>query len=156
MVELTSLQIYKQNYNRRPEVKLKKQQYGQRPDVKLRKKEYGKKYWNQQEVKQRQKERSITLRAIIINHYSSGKRECACCGESILRFLTIDHINNDGNEQRKKIHPGGSRFYSWIINNNFPDGFQVLCLNCNLGKSHNNGVCIHKELKDDSSWEHEL
>lgn len=36
------------------------------------------------------------------------------------------------------------RLFRWIIENNFPEGFQVLCYNCNLGRAHCGGVCPHK------------
>ena len=29
--------------------------------------------------------------------------KCNCCGEKNIKFLTIDHINNDGAEHKKKI-----------------------------------------------------
>ena len=71
--------------------------------------------------------------------------KCACCGESELDFLTIDHIYNDGNEHRKKFNIGpGKETYRWLRRNDYPDGFQVLCFNCNLGKRINKGICPHK------------
>jgi hypothetical protein len=27
--------------------------------------------------------------------------------------------------------------------NNYPEGFQILCMNCQFGKRMNNGVCPH-------------
>ena len=33
--------------------------------------------------------------------------------------------------------------YIWLKNNNFPEGFQVLCFNCNCGKARNKGICPH-------------
>lgn len=75
-----------------------------------------------------------------------GGYECACCGETQKEFLSIDHIRNDGYEMFKKgIHPRGTGFYIWLCKNNFPEGFQVLCMNCQFGKKHNNGVCPHME-----------
>ena len=38
------------------------------------------------------------LRADAIEAYGS---KCSCCGESESRFLTFDHINNDGAEHRR-------------------------------------------------------
>jgi hypothetical protein len=70
---------------------------------------------------------------------------CKCCGETIMDFLTIDHINNNGYEHRKKIG-GGSKFYYWLRKNKYPKGYRVLCMNCNFGRRttgncpHNNGV----------------
>lgn len=75
-----------------------------------------------------------------------GGAFCACCGESEPRFLTLDHIANDGAEHRKAVRASGpAHMYTWLIKNNFPPGFQVLCWNCNLGKHFNHGVCPHQE-----------
>lgn len=73
-----------------------------------------------------------------------GGYVCACCGETEPLFLTIDHIHNDGASHRKSINGGGTRLYDWLRARNYPDGFQVLCLNCNMGKHRNGGVCPHK------------
>ncbi len=87
------------------------------------------------------------LKIKLLEHYGS---KCACCGEENIKFLTLDHINNDGAEHRRRVcgkNIGSStNIYRWVINNNFPDGFQILCYNCNLGRAHNNGICPHKEI----------
>jgi hypothetical protein len=65
-----------------------------------------------------------------------GGYKCKFCGETKKEFLTIDHINDDGARHRReiaKIRPK-TYFYKWLWENNFPDGFQVLCRNCNWGK----------------------
>lgn len=80
------------------------------------------------------------LKLKIIEYYSKGKNCCECCGEKQRLFLTVDHINNDG--FKDKI--SGHYLYIWILKNNFPDGFQIYCMNCNLGKHLNHGVCPHK------------
>jgi len=73
--------------------------------------------------------------------------KCVCCGESELDFLTIDHINGDGNQQRKDIR-SGKGFYIWLRDNNYPKkNFQILCRNCNYGKYINNGICPHQTVK---------
>lgn len=74
----------------------------------------------------------------VMDHYGGC---CSCCGEKILDFLAIDHINNDGASHRKKekLSTGWHTYY-WIIKNNYPEGFQVLCHNCNWAK-HLHGVC---------------
>ena len=81
---------------------------------------------------------SVSIREKILDHYG---RFCACCGETELKFLTIDHINNDGATHRKKVGHGAG-FYRWLINNNFPEGFQTLCWNCNCGRRL--GPCPHE------------
>ena len=69
---------------------------------------------------------------------------CSCCGEKEPTFLSIDHVNNDGNEQREKIGQSPQRLYAWLRRNGYPDGYQVLCMNCNVGKHRNGGVCPHQ------------
>jgi hypothetical protein len=86
----------------------------------------------------------------VVQHYG-GK--CACCGETELLFLTMDHINNDGAKHRREMSDGkrtssgrevGSQIYFWLRKNNFPTGFQILCWNCNCGRNLNGGVCPHR------------
>ena len=82
---------------------------------------------------------------IVLNHYGAF---CACCGETELKFLSVDHINNDGYARRKSgEHASGQPLIGQIIRDNFPDIFQILCMNCNHGKSRNDGVCPHKSRK---------
>jgi hypothetical protein len=70
---------------------------------------------------------------------------CNCCKETEKSMLCLDHINNDGYEHRKQIGSrGGIGIYIWIVKNNFPDGFQILCYNCNQSKRINGGTCAHK------------
>lgn len=86
------------------------------------------------------------LRAEVFAAYGD---ECRCCGETEPMFLSIDHIDNDGAEMRASgVHGGGgSQFYQWLRKNGFPTGFQVLCLNCNIGKHRNGGICPHQSGK---------
>jgi hypothetical protein len=73
---------------------------------------------------------------------------CACCGESELSFLQIDHINGGGRKHRKEIKSwGGANFYRWLEKRGFPEGYQVLCANCNSAKSLLS-ECPHKNTTD--------
>ena len=72
-----------------------------------------------------------------------GGYKCNCCGETEPLFLTIDHVNNDGNKHRKKFQSTGDGLYKWLKQNGYPEGFQVLCMNCNHGKRRNGGICPH-------------
>ena len=65
-------------------------------------------------------------------HYSNGEMCCNKCRFNNIKALEIDHINNNGCEHRKEIK--GGHIYKWLIKNNFPDGFQVLCATCNALK----------------------
>lgn len=83
----------------------------------------------------------------IMHHYGNGDLKCACCGETEIGFLTLDHINNNGAEHRRIVMNGksttGPRFYLWLKRNNYPPGFQVLCYNCNCSKGKY-GKCAHR------------
>jgi hypothetical protein len=94
-------------------------------------------------------ERSILERRAIKDkvYEAYGGYVCNCCGESEPSFLSIDHVNNDGAAQRKEIGSGGERIYKWLVKNNFPEGYQVLCMNCQWGRRKNNGICPHKLVK---------
>ena len=47
--------------------------------------------------------------------------------------LCLDHINPCGIVRRRK-QGVGSNLYRWIIRNDFPPEFQILCANCNMKK----------------------
>jgi hypothetical protein len=84
------------------------------------------------------------LRHDVLVHYSGGLPTCSCCGEKHDEFLSIDHINGGGTDHRRMI--GSSRtIYHWLVNNDFPPGFQVLCMNCNFAKGRAYGNCPHKK-----------
>jgi len=70
------------------------------------------------------------LRAAVLDHYGSS---CACCGST--DYLSIDHVNGDGEEHRKQVGiRTGTKTYRWLVRNNFPEGFQTLCAACNASK----------------------
>jgi hypothetical protein len=88
------------------------------------------------------------LKIDTFSYYSNGTPKCACCGEDIIEFLTIDHINGfreslDYKEYNKHKH--GTSLYSWLKRNKYPEGYQVLCFNCNSAKGHH-GICPHTKI----------
>lgn len=88
-----------------------------------------------------QKQRRKMLKVRVIDHYSNGTMKCACCGEKHLEFLTIDHIAGGGNKHRKSIKQ--TNFYAWLVRNEYPEGYRVLCMNCNWSRKY--GACPHEE-----------
>lgn len=84
----------------------------------------------------------------IIGHYSNNKFECEWCKVKDMRVLSIDHINGGGNRHRKNEGKNGNfDFYGWLVKNNFPEGFRVLCMNCQwIAKhdKHDNGKWINE------------
>ncbi len=61
----------------------------------------------------------------------------------ILVCLTLDHIHNNGGEERRNGLYGGERMYRRLAREGYPEGFQVLCYNCNIAKWRL-GVCPHQ------------
>jgi hypothetical protein len=77
----------------------------------------------------------LKIKERIMRHYSGGSAFCGYCGYDDMRALTIDHIDGTGSEHRRQIKTkGGGDFFLWLKRNNFPDGFQVLCMCCNFIK----------------------
>lgn len=89
----------------------------------------------------------LKMRLETFEHY--GGAYCRCCGEGQLVFLELDHINGGGGKHRREIDPegkiGGNGFFWYLKKNGWPEGFQVLCRNCNWAKSH--GGCPHQKDK---------
>jgi hypothetical protein len=78
--------------------------------------------------------------------------KCACCGEDDHRFLSLDHVGNDGNKHREefKCH----QIYRVAKREGYPPKYQVLCYNCNFGKSTNGGICPHQSgITKERAWQ---
>lgn len=82
-----------------------------------------------------------TIKDAVFEAY--GGYICSCCGEDIKAFLSIDHIDGGGKKHREDIKVD---FYSWLKRNNYPSGYQVLCMNCQFGRK-NCGVCPHQTMR---------
>lgn len=90
------------------------------------------------------RERKWVRKMACLRHYGGAPPKCGCCGESDPIFLAIDHLGGSGNQHRKEIgSKGGASFYNWLIRNGFPQGFGVLCHNCNMATAIL-GYCPHK------------
>ena len=88
--------------------------------------------------KKRVKSHKDRLKIEIFSYYSP-ELVCQKCGFNDIRALSIDHIKGGGNEHRKQLKRGaGASFYEWLKANNFPEGFQVLCMNCQIIKRADN------------------
>ena len=77
-----------------------------------------------------------------------GGYVCNCCGVTEPKFLSVDHVHNDGAAHRRQEGiKTGEQLHRWLKRNNYPSGFQILCMNCQWGKRNNNGVCPHQSSK---------
>ena len=68
------------------------------------------------------------IRCEALAHYGG---RCACCGEDREIFLCIDHIAGDGGQQNKELRKALART---LMVAGWPDGYQILCFNCNVAK----------------------
>lgn len=99
---------------------------------------------NRETIKQKNIRKYYELKKWIFDYYGYI---CNCCGEDNPKFLTIDHVNNDGYLHRDK----GSRLYSTIkkdIENGGADRYQIYCYNCNCAKRLNGGICPHMDIRE--------
>jgi len=133
---------YMKEYMQRPKVKTYYEEYNQRSEVKKRIRDYYRDYDQRPEVKKRRnesrREHNIILRSQFLEMYGGI---CMCCGEKDIRFLTLDHVNGDGADDRRE------RSRAAILREALSDlnteKYQILCYNCNMGKAINDGVCPH-------------
>jgi hypothetical protein len=142
--------------NNTPEGKEKQRAYNAKPESLKRRTDYSKKPY----VRLKVRKLSAELRLTVLQYYSKQLSNsnipcCRCCGESEMEFLAIDHIagKRQMDSETELIKLGytskltGKGLSSWIIKNNFPEGFQILCHNCNFakGKKGNNNTCPHEK-----------
>ena len=81
---------------------------------------------------------------------------CACCKETELAFLAVDHKNGGGNAHRRKLFGtlgSGGRMHLWVLREIKRVGlrrvrqqFRVLCFNCNQAFA-SLGYCPHKLVR---------
>ena len=83
----------------------------------------------------------------VLTHYGNGKLACVKCGYQDIRALSIDHINGDGKEHREQVGGGGFTMYAWLLRNNYPDGYQTYCMNCQFVKKHKEDLPRREMLK---------
>ncbi len=77
-----------------------------------------KKYWDR-------------LRKKIYLHYGN---KCKTCGIEDRDVFTIDHVLNNGKEERK-IFKCTQAVFMKIVREGYPDSYQLLCRNCNWKKN---------------------
>ena len=145
----------KKKYNARPEVKARQQNPERMAKAKMIR--------NKPENLTSAKNDRNTNRLKILKHYSKRLSNsnipcCNCCGENFhVDFLAIDHIRGskqmDLEPELVKLKYSSKlrnqNLHRWIILNNFPNGFQILCTNCNFAKGmkKNNNKCPHETNK---------
>jgi hypothetical protein len=96
-------------------------------------------YHDREKLAVQMKTYSQGLKAAVIAKYG-GK--CACCGETRLEFLVIDHINGGGREERR-LWRNISTYRKRLLDDPLRDDLRVLCHNCNAAFAYY-GFCPHQ------------
>ena len=153
-------------YRDRPENKAKKKERAQSPEYKAVTKKNHERPENVAKSKERQKRPENKAkkkntrddrRLKILQYYSKDLSKsdipcCNCCGLNVhMDFLDIDHIAGknqmDSESELTKLGYSsklkGMTLHKFLIDNDFPKGFQILCKNCNVAKGmkRNNNKC---------------
>jgi hypothetical protein len=70
------------------------------------------------------------IKRSVFAHYDT---KCSWPGCNITDedMLQIDHIDGGGRKHYEEMGGGGGRLYRWLLENNFPAGFRILCANHN-------------------------
>jgi hypothetical protein len=87
--------------------------------------------------------RSIKFGAVRAKVFAAYGEVCVCCGTS--EGLQMDRI--DGDVSAHGGHRSGVWFYQWLIDNDFPDGWQVLCGPCNFSKGTGTACRLDHDLR---------
>jgi hypothetical protein len=56
--------------------------------------------------------------------------------------MSLDHIGGGGGKHRAAIGRSGLTYLQWLRTNHYPEGYRVLCFNCNQSIGHR-GFCPH-------------
>ncbi len=89
------------------------------------------------------KKKRLENRLACLKHYSNGAMKCAVCDWTDIRALSIDHINGGGQKHLREI---GGHIEDWLVKNNFPEGYQILCMNHQFIKRHENNEVKRNDL----------
>lgn len=120
--------------------------------------EYSRKYYElnrEQEIIRKVRgnaRRYRRLRLEALQHYGGTEPQCACCGEWHLSFLALDHIGGGGSAHRRELNARSLNIWEFLRRENYPDGYRVLCHNCN-GSIGYYGICPHEEERAAASAE---
>ena len=84
------------------------------------------------------RERGIQAKLEVLSHYGpEGSLRCSWSGCTVddVDVLTLDHVNDDGNKERRASkRSAGIIFYVHLRAQGYPTGFQTLCCNHQMKK----------------------
>ena len=86
------------------------------------------------ERNKRQRERNYRVKKEVLSYYSGGQPCCARCQNEDIDVLCLDHMAGGGTKERLSTGHWGVRLHYYLRRCGYPEGYQVLCANCNLKK----------------------
>uniref|UniRef100_A0A6M3IQR9 Uncharacterized protein n=2 Tax=viral metagenome TaxID=1070528 RepID=A0A6M3IQR9_9ZZZZ len=89
---------------------------------------------NKEHINKKAKEQIKRIKLEVFSYYSKGEPKCTHCGITELDVLCLDHIDGGGTKDRLFNNHHGSNLHYFLKRTGYPEGFQVLCANCNLRK----------------------
>lgn len=102
-------------------------------------KKYLKDYQKLSSTKERRARQHRQLRERAFAGYGG---RCVCCKENRFEFLALDHVNGGGRKDRETRST--QQIARFVVKNNHPDEFRVLCHNCNSAVGWY-GTCPHQQ-----------
>ena len=87
---------------------------------------------NKEAVNERFRQQRLRVKKAVFEAYGGFK--CAGCGELDQLVLTLDHINQDGANHKMACGKryAGHHLYRKLLADGLPDGYRVLCANCQI------------------------
>ena len=82
----------------------------------------------------------LKLKLDVLGAYGNGRVACVRCGFDDIRALSLDHISGGGNAHRHENNGrfSGQKLYVYLRQNDYPLGYQTLCMNCQWIKRSEN------------------
>ncbi len=148
------MKAYNKVYSKKLEVKEKAKIYNKKRNQIPKVIAYHKRYTkdNTKKLNQKQRFRNEDNRFEVCLTYSKRHSNsdipcCRCCGENKdIRFLAIDHIQGRRNLPKNEAGLVADKLILFLKKNNYPEGYQVLCHNCNSAKGHSkDNKCPHEK-----------
>ena len=102
---------------------------------------------NREKINAYNAKRRMSAKYKILDRYG---KSCVICGFDDIRALQLDHIENNGAQERKSLGGqkiSGANFYLYLIKQGLPDGYQTLCANCNNIKQWNLTKAVPKRIE---------
>jgi hypothetical protein len=89
--------------------------------------------------------------------YSDGTMKCSLCNSPNFSCLGLDHINGGGTHHRTTNPMANNNIYRLVMLQGFPEGYRLLCQNCNylchintLSAKHGKTAKHRKKLKTEA------